>query len=132
MAQNIPSRWSYIVKYIGGHSNIIEECNAILRFTRKKVEIESLGKGKIVLDYNDCTLEMQLNFQRPRIVLIYQTSYETEGRIFMQFKKEIDDSIDDVFTIYKKAALGLESDIPLNSKKYFKFFKTNVKNISKP
>ncbi len=126
MAQHIPSRWSYIVEYMGGHPNITEECNAILRFTRKKVEIESLGKGKILLDYNDCVLERQSDFEHQRIVLIYQESPEINDRIYLKVKKETDENIIDVFGIYKKASLGLENDIPLNSKKYFKLFKTKI------
>lgn len=120
MAQRIPSRWSYIVKYMGGHPNIIKECNAILRFTRKRVEIESLGKGKIILDYNDCVLEKQYNFQLPRIVLNYRESPDLEGRIFLQIKEK-NENIADVFAIYKKAASGMADDIPLDSNKYFKF-----------
>lgn len=120
MTQRIPFKWSYIIKYIGGHQNIKEECNVILRFTKEKVEIEKLFKRKIKFDYQDCTLETQSFFNNQRVILTYKTSPETKGRIFFQLKKEKYENIVDIFNIYKKIALGLEDEIPQESYKYFK------------
>lgn len=118
--RHIPSRWSFNVKYVGGHRDIMEECNAILRFTRKRVEIESLRKGKIILDYKDCLLERQVHLENRRIVIIYGESLESEGRIFLQVRKK-DENIMNIFDVYKNAALGLNDQIPMDYKKYFKF-----------
>ncbi|RDU24972.1 hypothetical protein [Anaerosacchariphilus polymeriproducens] len=123
MSQRIPSKWSYIVKYMGGHPNITEECDAILRFTRKRIEIESLYKGKIALDYKDCRIEIQSGFERRRIVLIYDQSSDTEGRIFMQIKKKSEENVVGIFQIYQKLSLGSDDDIPKESNKLFKLFK---------
>jgi hypothetical protein len=124
MTQRIPSRWSYLITYMGGHSNITKECDAILRFTKKRIEIESIYRGKVALEYKDCTLEIQSGFEHKRIVLIYNHSLETEGRIFMYLKKEKEENVIEVFHIYQQLALGLEDQIDKDSNQLFKLFKT--------
>lgn len=122
MTKRIPSKWSYIIKYMGGHPNISEKCTAILRFTREKVEIESFGKGKIWIDYKDCMLELQTYFESKRIVLIYNHAFDTEGKIFIQIKNGKEEKVLKVFHIYQNLALGLEKELPIESYEIFKWF----------
>ncbi|PXV85951.1 hypothetical protein C8E03_11428 [Lachnotalea glycerini] len=123
MAHRIPSKWSYIIKYLGGHPNITKESDAILRFTKKRVEIESIYRGKIALEYKDCDLEIQSALESKRIVIIYKNSFESESRIFIQIKKEKEENVVEVFHIYQKLALGSEENITEDSERFFKLFK---------